>query len=275
MQKNFPKQAGFKKIALIVGAGAVENAWQPVVKALNSHYNFDFQLDSDGANSIMARLVYLLRFYSTGTFPDAEKGKNALLVEVNEIKSKISLHLRLAQQNKTIRARKELKEILYRFVFSEINRSVLISTNWDTVIDTEINFLGESNYPKNGSDISALHIHGSIDSPVGLYLPSEVTREAYRTKEEDSQMGSIHGTTWGTIEESNITILYGLSLDPLDAELCQTMAAGWSSPNLREIIIINPEHEKVAQRVKLLLDARYAAEISGYSPNDLTKKIKY
>lgn len=275
MQKNYPKQAGFKKIALIVGAGAVENDWQPVVKAVNSHYNFDFQIDSDGANSIMARLVYLLRFYATGTFADAEKGKNALLAEVNEIKSKIALHLKLAQQNKTIRARKELKDILYRFVFSEINKTVLISTNWDTVIDAEINLIGESNFPKNGSDISALHIHGSIDSPLGLYLPSEVTREAYRTKEEDFQMGNLHGTTWRTIEECNIAILYGLSLDPLDAELCQTMAAGWSSPNLREIIIINPEHEKVAQRVRLLMEARYKAEVNAYSPNDLAKKIKY
>lgn len=261
------------KIAFVVGAGAVENAWQPIIEIIKAASGI--KVNADGANSYLARLVYLMRFYSTGTFPDAEKQSETVIGKVNTFKVKISEALRNAQTIKQIKSRQELKDILNRFVFSETNKSVLISTNWDTVIDTAINEIGESNHPRQGSYIETFHIHGSIKSPSSLYLPSEIVREPYRTKDDDTSMGTIHGTAWRTIEECTKTILYGLSLDPLDAELSQTLAVGWSSPNLREIVIINPEHEKVAHRVKLLLDTRYPAEVTGYSPDNLKTMHKY
>lgn len=262
-----------EKIAFVVGAGAVENAWAPVLTVFENILGH--KIDADGANSFFARLVYLMRFYATGTFPNAKEYSQSFTTQVNEIKSQICEALSLAEKNKQIKARKELKDILNKFVFSNVNQAVLITTNWDTVIDNTINELGESNHPKSGSDIQSLHIHGSIKSPNGLYWPSEVVREPYRTSEEDMEMGSLHGTVWRAIEECHRTILYGLSLDPLDAELLQTLAAGWSSPNLKEIIIINPEHKKISQRVRLLLDERYPAKISGYSPSDLANRYEY
>lgn len=263
----------YDKVALIVGAGAVENSWQPVIRALQPSY--DFEIDSDCANSIFARLVYLMRYYSTSTSPGAKEYLKAITDGVNELKNNVAKELTIAEENRSIRARKEFKDILYRFVFSEIHKFVLISTNWDTVINNEINILGESNYPIEGSNIETINIHGSIISPNGLYLPSEITKESYRSNDEDIKIGTIHGSVWRTLEQSNKTILYGLSLDPLDAELCQTLAAGWSSPNLREILIIDPEHGKVARRVKLLMDKRYKASISGYHPANLNLKKSY
>jgi hypothetical protein len=65
--------------ALIVGAGAVENAWRPVLRALQPYY--DFPLTEDGANCILARLIYLLRWYAcdnseTGTMEVVELKKS-------------------------------------------------------------------------------------------------------------------------------------------------------------------------------------------------------
>lgn len=257
----------------MVGAGAVENAWQPVIRALQP--GFTDPLDGDGAYCALARSVYLARFYATWKGSEAEEKKAWAAKYLNEIKQSIATALRADQKAGLLRTRKELLAILHKFIFSEIHQSVLISANWDTVVDQEINRLGESNYPKPGSDIKTLHIHGSIDEPTGLYLPSEVVREAYRTEEEDLAMGNLHGSIWQTIEQCHICVVYGLSLDPLDAELSQTLVAGWSNPNLQEVIIINPSHEKVANRAKFMLDERYPAKITGYHPAALDKPVIY
>jgi len=85
-----------------------------------------------------------------------------------------------------------------------------------------------------------------------------------------------HVTVANTIADCNRTILYGLSLDPLDAELLQILSIGWDSPNLKEIIIINPDHKRVANRVKLVLnDFNQNINLIAYSPDDLITEIQY
>ena len=265
--------SNIERVAFIVGAGAVENAWLPILELFEK--DFGYKIDPDAANCYFARLVYLMRYYSTSTSPSAKEYLKMMLDEVSELKTDISKALIQAEKKGLIRARKELKEILYKFIFSTVHQSVLITTNWDTVIENSINVFGESNYPKSGSDIQALYFHGSVKEPHTLYLPSEVVTEQYRSEKDDRELGNLHGSVWQTIEQCTKTILYGLSIDPLDAELSQTLASGWSSPNLKEIIIINPDHKKVAQRVKLLLDLRYPAKVVGYSPTYLNEKYEY
>jgi hypothetical protein len=260
------------KIVLIVGAGSVVNSWQPIIKVLQP--DFDFEMDSDGANSFLARAVYMLRFVATVATPGSNIHLQKMIRDVNEIKSRICKELIIAEKSKLIKAQKEFEAILDKFVFFKNNKFVVISTNWDTVIDNQINIFGSSNFPKPRSKIETFHLHGSILSPTRLYLPSEVAKESYRTEQESSEMLSLHASTLTAISESNKTILYGLSLDPLDAELCQILALGWSSSNLKEIIIINPDYKKVVQRVKLLLGFD-KIKISCYCPNNLNKKIDF
>ena len=214
-------------ISLIVGAGAVENAWEPVVRALQPYYKY--KLDGDSANSIFARLVYLLRWFGSIN-EDFSKGQLKPYLEfTKKLKREISDQLIKAEREREIKVRPQFKQIIEKFVFVPNNRSVLISTNWDTVIDNAINVLGQSNNPKHKSDIITNHIHGSVLNPLTLYLPTEVNRENYRTKEEDDEIGNNHGSIWRTLEHSNISILYGLSLTALDAELGQTLASGWEA----------------------------------------------
>jgi hypothetical protein len=75
--------------------------------------------------------------------------------------------------------------------------------------------------------------------------------------------------------EAHRVVLYGISLSPLDAELGQTLATGWNNPNLREIIVVVPDHEVVAHRVNLLLDHRRGVIVKGYAPNDLRTAVDY
>lgn len=263
-----------KKINFIVGAGAVENAWNPVIRAVNKTFNIE--TDDDGANFLFARHIYLLKFYaklaSRGYYPDHLEGMKS---NISILKKNIAEEIKNAQKSGEIKPRKNFKEIVTKFISSNTDMAYLVSTNWDEVIDIEINKHFRSNHASSNSVIESFHIHGSISTAEDLYLPSEITQENYRTEEEEMKIGSNHGSLISLLEKGNRTILYGISLDPLDAELNQTLAAGWSTPNIEEIIIVNPSHEKVAKRVKLLIDERYPAKISAYDPNNLNEKIEY
>lgn len=194
---------------------------------------------------------------------------------ISKLKQNISNELKKAQSSGELRPRSNLKDIVEKFVAPNINKGLLVTTNWDEVINIAINRLYRSNNPTPNRDIECFYIHGNINLPEELYLPSEITQENYRTKKEELKLGKNHGSFMSALEQGNKTILYGISLDPLDAELNQTLAAGWSSSNLEEIVIINPNHAKVAERVILLLDIRYPVKIIAYDPGDLSNKIEY
>lgn len=263
-----------KIVTLVVGSGAVENAWNPVIRAINK--TFKIKTNVDGANFLLARNVYLLRFYSTM----AQRGHYPEMLEIMKsnisvLKQNISSELKKAQNNGELKPRANFREVVNKFISSNIDKALLVTTNWDEVIDNSINKIYRSNNPTPNSDIECYHIHGNINSPSELYLPSEIIQENYRTIGQEMKLGKDHSSFMSALQRGNITVLYGISLDPLDDELNQTLSAGWSSPNLEEICIVNPSHEKVAERVKLLLNERYPAKIIAYNPNDLKNRIEY
>jgi hypothetical protein len=254
-----------KSTVLIVGAGALENAWNPIIKSFKNVCNWD--LDIDGANFSFARLVYLMRFYSKVEHTESESNLVELKKNIKHLKEEIAKELKIAQQRGEIHERKAFQIILKKFIFTNSNRFCLISTNWDTVIDNSINrFIKLNNLPYKS--VNTFHIHGIIDNPNEMYLPSEITNENYRSKEEDRIHGENHSLMINIINEATKIIIYGLSLDPLDAELSQTLFAGMSQ-NLKEIIIIDPNYNKVAKRVLLLLNSRekrYKVKVECYDP---------
>lgn len=259
--------------SLIVGAGAIENAWKPIIKAMEPHY--ELKLDGDCANSIFARIVYLLRWFGSIDEISAKEYLKNHLDFANELKVKIAKELMEAENSGELKPRPQFEEIVKKFVLVPNNRFVVISTNWDTVIDKAINVIAKCDFPNKGSDILTHHVHGSINEPRTMYLPTEVTRENYRTEKEDEEIGTNHSSLWQTIEKSQVSILYGLSLSPLDAELAQTLAVGWANKNLEKIIIIDPDHLVISKRVKCNLQEPKKIKIFGFHPNDLERKIDH
>lgn len=261
-------------VVLIVGAGAVENAWHPVVRAINK--TFDVETDVDGANFLLARSICVLKFYaevaSSGKYIEMFAGMKR---DISIVKKYISQELKEAQQGGEIKVRSEFKQILDKFVTNDIrNKAWLVSTNWDEVVDDEINKLYQSNNPDN-TKVKCFHLHGSFRCPENMYLPSEITGEIYRTKIEKIEIANEHSIVMDMLNHADRVILYGLSLDPLDAELNQTLYSGWLSNNIKEIIVINPEHNKVAKRVKLLLDKEFPVNVIGVCPSNLNEKFEY
>lgn len=60
-----------------------------------------------------------------------------------------------------------------------------------------------------------------------------------------------------------------LCLRHLDAELLQTLAAGFSNENLREIHVVTLDHRIVTGRVRLLLDPRRSVRLVGHDVTDI------
>ena len=263
-----------KNITFVFGAGAVENSWDPVIRAISNTYGIE--TNRDGANFLMAKDIYLLRAFSTFAGRDHYPEYFPMIKSrIGKLKQNIASELLRAQEDGEIKSRPTLKEIVDKFANENLDKIAIVSTNWDEVIDLAINKLFRWGKPNLTRNIECYHIHGSISNPEMLYLPSEITMENYRSKIEENKFGNDHRFLTSLLKDNNKTILYGISLDPLDAELNVTLAGGWQSPMNEEIIIINPDHEKVAGRVRLLLDPRTSTKITAYDPSDLHKKVDY
>jgi hypothetical protein len=259
------------KIAILTGAGAVENAWAPILAIFRM---LPCHVDEDVANCLFAKHIYLLRAYSK--FSDNKSIEN-LKIEVEQtktLKEVICDKIKHNQKLGILRARKEFKTILNKFVFTDPNSEFgLVSTNWDTTIDREADEIVRKVYT-NVESSKCFHIHGSVDFPDYVYLPSETSYENYRTDEENKRHGYNHYSTLKFLQQANRIILYGLSLDPLDAELSQILNSTFTtSSNLQEIIVINPDHNRVRNRVRFLLIPTTHIKIKCFVPENLEHEV--
>lgn len=255
-----------KTVVLIVGAGAVENAWLPIYKSFQKVFNSSIN-DADSANFQITRLVYLMRFYSAAKFADTTKDALEYTKrKVTELKHEIVKQLNLAQQKQELKVRSHFEALLMNFIFKDEIKFAVISTNWDTVVNEAINQF--ANKIEHRKTINTFHLHGSIEKPDSLYLPSEIACENYRNVEEDMEHGVNQAILLSILKKANQIILYGISLDPLDAELNQTIFTSLKNTDLKEILVINPDHKKVSNRVKLLLqETNRDIKISCYNPS--------
>ena len=258
------------KIAIILGAGAVENAWEPVLacfRPINGP-----ETDADTANFLFAKSICALRLYSKS--PKGAKQLKEEMQTVQLMKEVICDSLKLAQKREILKPRKEFTTMLHKFVLSNTNNLFgFVSTNWDTVIDSEVNrWVKEKYYDIESATV--FHLHGSIEEQENIYLPSETSMENYRSDEENDKLGYAHFTTYKFLEQANTIILYGLSLDPLDAELSLLLNGVLSNgTSVKEVIIINPDYQKVRKRLKILLFRKTHVSIRCFKPDNLDDEV--
>ncbi len=255
---------------IIVGAGAVENAWSPILCAFKKVMDND--VDIYGANTLFANYIYLLRAYSKIPVDKAKMALKVTLKDTLTLKRAICEEISVAQESGLLKPRKEFVEIL-RKVVSEPNSGIaLISTNWDNVIDLKVaEFFRQMEL---NTDIRCVHIHGSFEYAEHLYLPSETTQENYRTNEENKNFGLNHLISINLLASASRIILYGISLDPLDAELCQNLCSAILTNNrLKEIVIINPKFKKIKSRIMAINILKRDIKIRCLKPEDITQYL--
>jgi hypothetical protein len=260
--------------ALVVGAGAVVNAWKPVIRALQKRWPTEIK-NEDAANCILARIVYLLRYWSRTDEKYSLGELKRHLEFCAEIKAEIAREIGLAESSGELHVRDEFKNIVEWFIFRSSRKFLVFNANWDSVVDSAMYSLLESKNAHFKSSLVVHHIHGNVNDSSKLYLPTEINKETYRTQEDELKIGTMHSTLMSSLETAHRVVVYGLSMSPLDAELTQAMAAGWDNPVLESIHVVCPNHEEVANRINVLLRPKNKVKILGYSPTELSKSSNW
>ncbi len=246
---------------LINGAGAVENAWEPILESIKK---VEKQIvNKDVANQYFAFMVYDAKFSSSES-----DDPSVILKNFSDFKSAIARSLQEGESNGNMRVRPEFNSIFDTFI-PKSDCFIHINTNWDSVVDFAIAKIV-------GRPVKSIHIHGESKHPETLYLPSEVFFESYRNGKEKNYLGQKHAQAAHCIGASKKIIIYGLSIDPLDAEL-QVLFSRAVSEELKEIIIINleEEHQKIAARLRMLLPPEFTIKIIAYKPDNLNKAYEF
>lgn len=268
------------RTVFLFGSGAVKDSWDPILKALKGKYipnSLGEEIteescfsESDMANLVMARLVYEARLTAQGKLKrscsfEKRQAYNESRARIDNLSERIREELQKAQKLGKIQPQNGFISIFQKAVLDELKGGQLavISANWDTVIDEKIKqYLDSPQHP--GPEV--FHIHGSIyESDLPLYLPTEIAWESYRTETVVNRYLKRHKSTLGSIKSAGRIVIYGLSLSPLDAELITILADGLKRDNegKTEVIIIDPKHQEVEIRLKLMLEDSSKIEIKG------------
>jgi hypothetical protein len=259
-----------QSVALFVGAGAVKNAWAPIIRAMQPDY-FKETLSVDGATSGLARLVYNLRWFSNSPGDTLDKCRQIM----EHVKMSICEEIKASQQINEISVRDEFWSIIEQITFSDCKRLMIVSTNWDTVVEDAINTIPKIKEMFGNLKLFAAHVHGVYLDPKIIYLPTEMIEEPYRTNEEKQFLGKMHLAVMQATSFAETIIFYGLSISPLDAELTQIVAACMDNDNIQSIKVIDPCHKIVAERINLLLKNPTKKTVHGYHPSNLHALVDY
>lgn len=250
----------------IVGAGAVSNAWQPVIAALKRE-GFTDIVTADAANFALARLVYVARIAQfDGDSTDIGKARSHVREKLLSVKRSISEALHHAEAHAELQVRPEFENVMRTFALRQGTRVAVVTTNWDGTVERASRQVW--------NDVPFYYLHGSAQKPECLYLPTEVVEEPYRLPGESDELKTVRGSLSRAIDQATRLVLYGIGISALDAELGQILASGLYDSSVREIIVVNPRYVDVAERVATLLrdgEQSAHASIMCYAPSELTR----
>lgn len=122
----------------------------------------------------------------------------------------------------------ELHEVL------KANHLTLVTTNWDTLLEKEF-----------GKDFPIIHLHGSIQEPKTLYLPTEVCFESYRFVEPGpaQEVRDSHREVYQILKKARRIIAWGVSFNLYDSELSVLVSESHRyapEPEKKKYWVINP-----------------------------------
>jgi len=231
---------------LLAGSGAVENAWDPVFRAITK-VRTKVTDDIECANLFMARLVFDARFFANAAENARMKGSDSYAVP--EKAAKLNLQLfrsclasELSQSVRTtkLQLRKEQLAEVKSLLRGETS---LVTTNWEL----------DSFKPINPHHSIALH--GEIENPNSLYLPAETSFDRNVNDENGVTHTNNHHNAMSHLESAHTIVLWGLGLNALDAELSVVFSEAFHYKNINEteyeIYIFDLNPEIVAKKLSL------------------------
>ncbi|MEO6327805.1 MAG: hypothetical protein ABIO55_02685 [Ginsengibacter sp.] len=246
---------------LITGSGAVQNAWDPIIEVIQPPH-LDSPINSYQANSLLALLVYNVRLHGSSQNIDIQNRSKEIL---QDTRPRIASCIKEYQHVGKLPPQREFGFLVEKLIFNqkphESFKFYHITTNWDTVIHK---FLIQFY-----SQIKTLYLHGSIDDPRTLYLPTEVCVEVYRDKEENAKLTESRDAICSILPDCDELYIYGLSISPLDAELFQILSFCLNQAKIKKILVIDNKCLDVIKQLKIILQR--PIDIKGVKPEDIIK----
>lgn len=213
----------------LVGAGINVPMWDPVIAALNELHPAPWIETPEQANHWLAWWVYAQRLRAermdrTDVTPEVRMKNDELAQEDLRLRRTIAKHLREASAGQGFRLRRRFVEIVGRHRWDAGNGVAYLSANWDRLPEIEL-------------ALNVVHIHGDVDAPETIFLPTETSAERHRTCEAGEYIRRLTGTAWQLIRDTHQLCIYGLSLSALDAELLWILQVGLEAHTERTIRI--------------------------------------
>jgi hypothetical protein len=240
----------FERTVFLVGTGAEEGAWPPVLKAIETLFPLGQAAGAGGewGNFVMAKLVAVNRAQHASAKYGAHDQR-----DLQRLRGEIATALRQAVDAGALRLRPKFLEVAQN---PEWGETVFLTTNWDTSIKNAL----------PSADVR--YVHGSASDPTTLYLPSDYAFDPSHAESTRSGMLQAQHDCIETLWEASTIVIYGLSLDPLDGELAAICATGFQEKvsgeeRLKKIVIYDVEAKKatLTDRVRWLHPAPDTVEI--------------
>jgi hypothetical protein len=249
----------------LFGAGSVEGAWEPVLRALERIYGNP--VPGDLANwwfSVQGRLIHLTSCWRSlvdqqlearfgpGDHQKSRQGivalDNTYRQQMRSLKDEIAKELFAAHDRGELRAR----ENLLTAVATDAGEgsTANLTANWDLSLEKLLESIDDEP-PK------VLHLHGDIRNPDGMLLPGERPEEVYRDEGSNSNITSAYWKAINIFNYARRIYIAGLSLSPLDAALGVILGMGLAGNRLPgEIIVVNRNREettRITNQVRMMI----------------------
>lgn len=257
------------KTLVLVGSGALDNAWGPVTAALKSQ--FPSLLEGE-ENTAFANLVFQMRWGALALqraggdrdpqrLDELKTSHDQTKALYTRLKADLAKRLKDASDSGSLRPRGSAQQVFTRFCKGQ--DAMVITTNWDTTI--------EGPFPPS-DQLGVQYLHGNVRQPTTLYLPTEAVDEPYRDLAvEGPYLDVVRKASlraMDLIAKCDRLVVYGLSISPLDAELGVVLAAGAQQRKSKfvAVVVVNPDPVPVLRRLQFFLGGQ---NYSTLGPGDL------
>lgn len=235
----------------LVGSGAEDGSWQPITNAIRraDRHAPVGDANADHANFWMAKLIALRRAAFAAKGRDANVTNSWVEDMHQRLRENICEELASAESSGSLTLRDSFRAVIGRPDWG--THRVVLTTNWDHLAERVVR-------------AEVKHIHGSISEWKSLFLPTDYSFDPSHAAETREQMYEAQDKAIRYLWRARQVCIFGLSLDPLDAELALIVATGLRhAPSLERICIVNRESEekKLRDRVALLAPADLRASI--------------
>ena len=215
----------------LVGAGINVPMWDAVIAAINEFLPTPWILTAEQASHWLAWWVYAqrlraVRMARNDVTPEVRAKNDELASEDLRLRRTIAEHLQSAGAGNELRLRQRFVEVASNHRWDGEHGVMFLSTNWDHLLELR-------GVPKE----AVVHIHGDIEAPDCLYLPTETSAEAHRSTTASDYIARLTGTAWQAIRDARQLCIYGLSLSALDAELLWILQTGLEAHTANSVVI--------------------------------------